>query len=94
MIKRHIFTGFLTGIAANIGGVMAYIGFFSQRGIDATLANAAAEDYLGSIIALGAILNFIPFFIFLRKQQHYHARGVLLATLTGAIAIAIQKFVL
>ena len=92
MIKRNIFTGFLTGIAANIAGVMLYVSLLSKSGLDATLSDALQNDYLGKIIALGAILNFLPFFVFLKKKQNYHARGVLLATISVAVAVAISKF--
>jgi hypothetical protein len=93
MIKLNIFIGFLTGISANIGGIFLYILLFSEMGIDETLDNAMAEGYIGKLIALGAILNFLPFFVFLRKNQNYHARGVLLATIIAAIAIFISKIV-
>lgn len=92
MIKQNIFIGFLTGIAANIAGVILYITLLSQADIDATLNDAVDKGYLGKIVALGAILNFLPFFVFLKKKQNYHARGVLLATLGVAIAIGIYKF--
>lgn len=92
MIKQNLFTGFLTGIAANIAGVLLYISLLSNAGIDATLQDAVANGYLGKIIALGAILNFLPFFVFLKKKQNYHARGVLLATVCVAVAVAIYKF--
>lgn len=93
MIKQNIFIGFLTGISANIGGVFLYILLFSEMGIDETLDNAMTEGYIGKIIALGAILNFLPFFVFIKKKQDYHARGVLLATIIAAIAIFISKIV-
>ena len=92
MIKQNIFTGFLTGIAANIAGVILYITLFSNSELDATLNDAVANGYLGKIIALGAALNFVPFFVFLKKKQNYHARGVLLATVSVAIGVAIFKF--
>ncbi|MBT8318775.1 MAG: hypothetical protein KJP01_01435 [Gramella sp.] len=93
MIKQNIFTGFLTGIAANIAGVLLYITLLSEVDIDTTLKNAVANDYIGKIVALGAVLNFLPFFVFLKKKQNYHARGVLLATVSVAVAIAIYKFI-
>lgn len=93
MIKLNILTGFLTGIAANIAGVLLYITFLSEAGIDETLQDAVANDYLGKIIALGAALNFLPFFVFLKKKQNYHARGILLATVSVAVAVAIYKFI-
>lgn len=92
MIKQNIFTGFLTGIAANIAGVILYITLLSNAELDATIKDAVENDYLGKIIALGAVLNFLPFFVFLKKKQNYHARGVLLATISVAVAVAIFKF--
>lgn len=92
MIKQNVFTGFLTGLAANIAGVLLYISVFSQADLDTTLQDAMIKGYLGKIVALGAILNFIPFFVFLKKKQNYHARGVLLATVSVAVAVAIYKF--
>ncbi len=91
MIKKNIFIGFLTGISANIAGMIIYILIFSDRGLDDTLEDAAKNDYLGKIIALGAALNFLPFFIFLKKNLIYHARGVLLATVITAVIIAITQ---
>ncbi|SFF69741.1 hypothetical protein SAMN04488033_10539 [Salegentibacter agarivorans] len=93
MIKQNIFIGFLTGISANICGIFLYILLFSEMGIDETLDDAIAEGYIGKLIALGAILNFLPFFVFLRKKQIYHARGVLLASIIAAITIFITKIV-
>ncbi|CAL67912.1 hypothetical protein [Christiangramia forsetii] len=92
MIKQNVVTGFLTGIAANIAGVILYITLLSDAELDIALKDALVNDYLGKIIALGAVLNFLPFFVFLKKKQNYHARGVLLATVSVAVAVAIFKF--
>lgn len=88
MIKRNILIGFLTGISANVVGIILYITVFSKMGLDETLKDAYYNNYLGKIIALGAALNFLPFFLFLKKNLIYHARGVLLATLITAIIVA------
>ncbi len=92
MIKKYVLIGFLVGIIANAAGIFFYILMFSDMGLEATLQHAQQNDYLGKIIALGAILNFFPFFVFLKKNQMYHARGVLLATVLMAIVIAITQF--
>ena len=92
MIKRKILLGFLTGILANTAGILLYISIFSEMDIVSTIKDALRNDYLGKVIALGAALNFIPFFIFLKKDLIFHARGVLLATLLTALIIAAIKF--
>lgn len=93
MIKRNVFIGFITGLSANVAGIILYILLFSDRGLDATIRDAMVNDYLGKVIALGAALNFLPFFVFLKKNLIYHARGVLLATVLTAVIIAITKII-
>ncbi|MCJ7758511.1 MAG: hypothetical protein MUP24_10230 [Gillisia sp.] len=90
MLRKKIAIGFLIGIFANAAGIFLYITFFSEMDLEPTLTDAVRNRYLGKIIALGALLNFFPFFVFLKKNQIYHARGVVLATVLAAILIAIS----
>ncbi|WP_405208384.1 hypothetical protein [Aquimarina sp. LLG6339-5] len=92
MIKKEILLGFFTGILANAIGIILYILLFSELSITETLKAAQQNNFLGSLIALGAILNLIIFFLFLKQNKPYRARGVLLATLIAAVSIAISKF--
>jgi len=91
-IKKEVLIGTLIGLAANIAGSYLYIYFFSDYGLEETIKNALIQDVLGNIIALGAILNLFIFFIFLKKNQFYRARGVVLATVIAAIIILVTKF--
>ena len=91
-MKKEILIGFLVGIAANISGSYLYVYFFSDYSLEYTIEVALEQDIFGSLIALGAILNLIVFFIFLKKQQFYRARGVVLATVIAAIIVLISKF--
>ncbi len=93
MIKKHVFVGFLIGLLTNLAGIFFYILLFSKMGLEETLKQSLQNDYLGKIIALGAILNFFPFFVFLKKNEIYKARGVLLATVLMAVVIAITKII-
>lgn len=93
MIKKQVFIGFLVGIISNAAGIVFYILLFSKMDLEATVKNAIQNDYVGKIIALGAILNFFPFYVFLKKNQIYHARGVLLATVLMAVIIAISRLI-
>lgn len=88
MLRKKILIGFLVGLFSNAAGIFLYITFFSKMDFESTLEDASRNNYLGKIIALGAILNFFPFFVFLKKNQIYHARGVVLATVLAAILIA------
>jgi hypothetical protein len=92
-MKKEILIGIITGIAANVLGVILYILAFSDEGIDATLQQSMAEGYFGKIVTLGAVLNLAAFFIFIKKKQDYRARGVLLATVFIGIAVLVRKFI-
>jgi peptidoglycan/LPS O-acetylase OafA/YrhL len=93
MIKKEIFIGLLTGLAANIIGMLLYILIFSESSVGQTIIESIERDFMGTLITAGAILNFLPFFVFLKKEQHYRARGVLMASILAALVIAILKLV-
>lgn len=89
---KEILIGFIVGLLANAAGTYLYIFFFSDHELEETLKAAVENDFLGSLIALGAILNFLAFFVFLKRKQNYRARGVLMATILAALAILVSKF--
>jgi len=91
MIKREIFAGFFTGILSNLLGMLLYILLFSELNIRESLREAVRGDFLGTLIAAGAVLNFLPFFLFLRREKVYRARGVLMASLLAALVMAFLK---
>jgi len=91
MIKREIFIGFFTGILTNLLGILLYTLLFSDLNIRESLREALERDFLGTLIAAGAVLNFLPFFLFLRKEKIYRARGVLMASLLAALIMAVLK---
>lgn len=91
-IKKEIFIGFLIGIFANLAGMYLYIYFFLDYDFETSIQLAKENDSIGNLIALGAILNLIVFFLFIKKRQLYRARGVLLATILAALIILYTKF--
>ncbi len=92
-IKKEISIGFVLGVLANIVGMFLYVSIFLDTDFEKVLRTAVEEELLGSMIVLGAVLNFIPFFYFIRKNLIYRARGVLIATIFAAITVAILKIV-
>ena len=90
---KEIGIGFLVGIIANTVGTLLYILLFSDIGIQETFDAAIQQGYFGSLLALGAILNLIAFFGFLRLNRDFRARGVMIATLLCALVILIYKFI-
>jgi len=91
MIKKEVLLGLIIALIANAIGlfISATVLGNGDNFID-VLKTASAEGFLGKLISIGAILNLIAFFIFIKKKQDYRARGVLLAT----IFVALFTFIL
>ena len=95
MDKKEILIGSLVGVAANFIGFVL-VGFimakFSGRsdGVYAVLQAAGSENFIGKLISLGAVLNLICFFFFLRKNQEARAAVVL----TSTVLIAVFTFLI
>ena len=62
--KKEIVIGFIVGIIANVTGTLLYILLFSEFGISETLNAAVEQEHVGSLLALGAILNLLAFSAF------------------------------
>lgn len=91
MIKKEIIIGFIVGIIANTIGTLAYILLFSKLSIIETYKAAVIQGHIGSLLALGAILNLVAFFGFLKLKRDYRARGVMIATVLTALVILYYK---
>ncbi len=97
MIKKEIGIGFILGLIFNSIGFAICVFIFSTMSsqnltFTETIKTSIQNDTLGSIIALGAIPNLVLFFLTIKKNNIYRARGVLLATIIAAVCIAISKF--
>lgn len=89
--KKETAIGFLVGIIANTLGVLLYILLFSDLGLVETYQAAVEQGHVGSLLALGAVLNLVAFFGFLRLRRDHRARGVLMATVLTALVILYYK---
>ncbi len=93
MHKKELIIGFTVGIIANTIGTLLYILLFSEFGITETFTLAAQQNQIGSLLALGAILNLVAFFGFLRIKRDQRAKGVLIATLLAALVVLFYKVI-
>ena len=89
--RKELIIGFLVGIIANTLGTLLYVLLFSDLGLLETFEAAVAQGHVGSLLALGAILNLVAFFGFLRIRRDQRAKGVLVATLLTALVILYYK---
>jgi hypothetical protein len=91
MAKKELLIGIIVGLIANALGVFLAATLLGKGDDIGTVVQAArSEGFFGKLVSLGAILNLIVFFIFIKKKQDFRARGVLMAT----ILIAIFTFVI
>ena len=92
MIKKDIFTGMIVGLIANSIGLYIATSLLGNGDDFMTVLKAASnEGFLGKLISLGAVLNLIAFFVFIKKKQDYRARGVLLITIFVAVFTFVFK---
>lgn len=94
MGKKDIFIGMLVGLIANgIGLFLAATLLGGGDDFTTVIKTASDEGFLGKLISLGALLNLIAFFVFIKKRQDYRARGVLLVTVVVAIFTFVFKMI-
>ncbi|MFH4964880.1 hypothetical protein V8G69_07740 [Gaetbulibacter sp. M235] len=94
MVKKELIIGLLVGLIANaIGLILAATILGNGDDFTKVIKAAAAEGFLGKLISLGAILNLITFFIFIKKKQDYRARGVLIITIFVAVFTFVFKLI-
>jgi len=85
MRKIDLLIGFIIGIAAALLGTYIFLIAFTPFKSLNDLPVIRAENLLGKIITLGAILNIVVFFILLKLKKELMARGVVLATIVLAL---------
>lgn len=93
MIKKNIFVGFLTGLTCNGIGLLLAIFFLGNgNSISTVIQQSLEEGFFTKLVSVGAVLNLVAFFIFIKRNQDYRARGVLLATIVVAVLTFLIKF--
>jgi quinol-cytochrome oxidoreductase complex cytochrome b subunit len=92
--KKELFCGLLSGFLANLlGMIIVGIVLFQNFNILKIINDSISETFITKLISLGAIVNLIVFFIFLKYDYEERAKGVLLATFIIAIlTIYINNF--
>jgi len=84
--KKEVLKGVLSALLSSLSGLVLAILFLSENdSIIDSLRNSYYENFLGKLISLGAILNVLVFFVFIKKNQDQRAKGVLLFTIFLAI---------
>ena len=69
MNKREIAIGFVVGLIANTVGTLLYILLFSELGIVDTFRAAVQQGHVGSLLALGALVEPGCLFRFFKAEE-------------------------
>lgn len=70
MIKKEIFIGFFIGLLANsIGLILVTFILGNGESINVVIKQSIAEGIFGKLVTIGAILNLVAFFIFIKKSK-------------------------
>ena len=85
MEKKELFIGFILGLLGAALGVFLLVTIFTDYAFLEGITYLKAQHSLGKLIALGAVVNVIIFFILLKFQKELLARGVVLATIALTI---------
>tara|TARA_B000000437_G_C11597845_1_gene286117 strand:+ start:371 stop:676 length:306 start_codon:yes stop_codon:yes gene_type:complete len=95
--KKEVIFGAFGGFTANLMGVfISVIVLFQEINISNILnilSDSVSDNSITKFISLGAIMNLILFFIFLKYNYEERAKGVLLVTfLIAILTIYINNF--
>lgn len=92
-MNKAFWIGFVLGGVVNaLGVVLAALILGKDFDLMFTLSRAFQDNFIGKLISLGAGLNLILFFYFIRKRYDDQAKGVLYLTIATAIGTFLLMF--
>lgn len=85
MKKTDLLIGLIIGIITAFIGSYLFLKTQTEYDLIEDFLIIKNEGILGKVMALGAVLNIIIFFILLKKNKELMARGVVMATIILAL---------
>lgn len=86
MIKKtDLLVGVVIGFIATLLGMFIFFTFFTEYNFLEGILGMKRLGFLGKVLTLGALMNFVAFYGLLRLNKELMARGVILATIILAI---------
>ena len=93
MIKKEVFIGFIVGLIANaIGFIIAILIFGNGEDLAMAYRQSLAQGFFSKLVSMGALLNLVVFFLFIKQRRDYRARGVIMATIVVTIATFLLNY--
>ncbi|MBS3738407.1 hypothetical protein [Mesohalobacter halotolerans] len=90
-IKKEIGIGMSIALVCTLAGMYIYVFLFTNYDLPTAIQFAYRDEFLGGLIAIGAAANFLPFFVYLKRDKIYRARGVLMFSILLVILILLLK---
>lgn len=85
-IVTEILIGFGITILCNLAGIY-FVTEMSNYETMEFLRMSVENKSISSVIALGALMDFLAFFVFLKKGQAFRLRGVLMGVILAAFVV-------
>ena len=79
MNYKEVFIGFLIGFVTAFFGGFLFLIFFTSYNLFTDFNFILQSGILGKVLKLGAILNLAVFFILLKFNKEFMARGIIVA---------------
>ena len=92
-ISKEVLIGILVSLLATSCGLFIYLEFVSDDTVTETFKKVREGGIFGKVLALASVPNLFVFWVFLKKNQDYRARGVLIATVAIALVTLVLKFI-
>jgi hypothetical protein len=83
--KIDLLIGFIIGIITSLLGCFLFILLFTKYSFIEGVELLQADGKLGKIITLGTVLDLIVFWVMLKSDKEFMARGVILAVIVLTI---------
>jgi len=82
MNKKELILGFALGLLTTGAGLLLVALLFSLLSLNFHWQSFQNGDLLGKYIALGSLLNLLPFFILLSRKKEAMGYGIIIAVAT------------
>ncbi len=92
MIRKEIIIGFLVAIVATSFGLFLYLNYLTPYTFDESVQMVTEGHLWGKVLGIAALPNLAVFFIYLKRNKDYRARGVMLASFFIAFLVLIAQF--
>lgn len=93
MIKKEVFIGFIVGLIANtLGFIIAIFIFGNAEDFAMAYRQSLAQGFFSKLVSMGALLNLVVFFLFIKQRRDYRARGVIMATIVVTIVTFLLNY--